>query len=405
MTYHVDFPGLGINVIINRVAFVLFGTPIYWYGICIALGMMLAIFYASRKAINYGVDSDRMLDVVMVSAVVAIIGARVFYVIFAPFKYESLWDMINLRDGGIAIYGGIIGAFLAGMLMCKLRKVPTLPMFDLAALGFLIGQGVGRWGNFFNQEVFGRNTTLPWGMYSEGTYDYLSRWQFDLAEKGVMVDPATPVHPTFLYESLWCLLGFFLLSKYQKNRKFHGEIFLLYIAWYGAERFIVEGLRTDTLETFGGLKINQIIAGVSALVAICVWFFLRRKNKDKELEIRYNVTDKRLKVPAVLTWAASEPAPTAKELKEMIEDVVSNYQSDEQPAESASETVEEIKNQPNEEEQAETPLETTEEATQEATQPKPTEEATQETTQPEPEEEVTQEVAQSEPTEEQSKPE
>ena len=141
---------------------------------------------------------------------------RLYYVALSPYQYHSLKDVLAIRDGGLAIYGGIIGAFLFGGLACKWRKVPVLPMFDLAAMGFLIGQGCGRWGNFFNQEAFGCNTTLPWGMYSQATHDYLTS-SVVTVPKGVTIDPNLPVHPTFLYESIWCFVGLFLLVRYIKK--------------------------------------------------------------------------------------------------------------------------------------------------------------------------------------------
>ena len=243
MTYHVQFPGLGLEFTLDRVAFTVFGMPIYWYGILIATGLALAIVFAFSHARRFGIDSDRMVDVILIGTVCAVIGGRAFYVATAPFEYASFAEMLDIRLGGVAIYGAVIAAFLSGYFACRWRKVPILPMFDLAGMGFLLGQGIGRWGNFVNQEAFGTNTTLPWGMYSEGTCNYLSSVQETLAAQGVAVDPSLPVHPTFLYESIWCLLGFFLLWAYMKRRKFHGELILMYVMWYGAERFFVEGLR------------------------------------------------------------------------------------------------------------------------------------------------------------------
>ena len=241
------FPGLGLEFTLDRVAFTVFGMPIYWYGILIATGLALAIVFAFSHARRFGIDSDRMVDVILIGTVCAVIGGRAFYVATAPFEYASFAEMLDIRLGGVAIYGAVIAAFLSGYFACRWRKVPILPMFDLAGMGFLLGQGIGRWGNFVNQEAFGTNTTLPWGMYSEGTCNYLSSVQETLAAQGVAVDPSLPVHPTFLYESIWCLLGFFLLWAYMKRRKFHGELILMYVMWYGAERFFVEGLRTDSL--------------------------------------------------------------------------------------------------------------------------------------------------------------
>ena len=210
MTNLVQFPGLGLSFELDRVAFSIGGMNIYWYGVCIAVGMCLALVFAFRHSVEFGVDADAMVDVILIGVVMGILCARLYYVALSPYQYHSLKDVLAIRDGGLAIYGGVIGAFLFGGLACKWRKVPMLPMFDLAAMGFLIGQGCGRWGNFFNQEAFGCNTTLPWGMYSEATRNSLMGSTVT-AQKGVVIDPNLPVHPTFLYESIWCFVGFALL--------------------------------------------------------------------------------------------------------------------------------------------------------------------------------------------------
>ena len=168
MTNLVQFPGLGLSFQLNRVAFTIGGVSIYWYGVCIAVGLCLALVFAFRHSLEFGVDPDSMVDVILIGVVLGIISARAYYVAMAPFKYESIWEMIAIRDGGLAIYGGVIGGFLFGGLACKWRGVPVLPMFDLTAMGFLLGQGCGRWGNFFNQEAFGCNTTLPCGDVQRG---------------------------------------------------------------------------------------------------------------------------------------------------------------------------------------------------------------------------------------------
>ena len=209
----------------------------------------------------------------------------------APFQYHSLWEMVDIRLGGIAIYGAVIGAFVFGGLAAKWRKVPLLPLFDLVALGFLIGQGIGRWGNFVNQEAFGTNTTLPWGMYSEGTKAYLQSVQVTLPA-GVTVDPSMPVHPTFLYESIWCLVGFVALALYVKHRKFHGQIFLLYAIWYGLGRGWIEGLRTDSLLIGNtGLRASQLVAYVSALVAFFLLVAGLRRVEGRKLMVTLPVRD------------------------------------------------------------------------------------------------------------------
>ena len=286
MTNLVQFPGLGLEFNINRVAFTIGGLGVYWYGVLIATGFLLALVFAFRYAVDFGIDADRLVDVVLVGSVCAVICARAYYVIFSPVPYESFADMIDIRQGGLAIYGGVIGAAVFGGLACKWRKLPILPTFDLVAMGFLIGQSIGRWGNFVNQEAFGSNTSLPWGMYSQATANYLSSWQTVLAQDGVIVDPSMPVHPTFLYESIWCAVGFFALWAYMKKRRFNGEIALMYAAWYGAGRFWIEGLRTDSLMLPGmTLRVSQLIALISVVAAVAAIVIIRRKIGKKELMV------------------------------------------------------------------------------------------------------------------------
>ena len=278
MSFDVQFPGLGLEFTINRVALSIGGFNIYWYGVIIAAGMVLAMLFAFRNADDFGINSDRLIDVILVGAVMAIVCARIYYIVFAPFKYESIWQMIDIRQGGIAIYGAVIGAFVFGGLMAKIRRIPILPLFDLVGICFLIGQGVGRWGNFVNQEAFGSNTTLPWGMYSEGTYNYLLSVQATLAAEGVTVDPTQPVHPTFLYESMWNLVLLCLLLLYWKHKKFEGEIAILYFGGYGLGRCMIEGLRTDQLLLpHTNLAVSQILAGILVVFAIVVEVSVRTK--------------------------------------------------------------------------------------------------------------------------------
>ena len=335
MVNHVSFPGLGLEMEINRVAFTVFGVPIYWYGVCIALGLLLGMLYAFRYAKSYGIDADRMVDVIFVSTIAAIIGGRAYYVATAPFEYQSVWEMIDIRLGGIAIYGGVIGAFLMGALMCRLRKVPMLPMFDLAAQGFLIGQCIGRWGNFFNQEAFGGNTTLPWGMISENTQQYLQSVQQTLAAQGMTVDPSMPVHPTFLYESIWCGLGFLLLWRYSKHRRFHGEMTLLYVMWYGFERFFVEGLRTDSLMV-GNVRISQAVAALSVVAALVAWVALRRKYRGVPLVIPALPGQEAVSEPAQIEESSESAKETVQEEKSQADESDKDDEKEQSKAQESS---------------------------------------------------------------------
>ena len=286
MTNLVQFPGLGLSFEIDRVALSIGGMNIYWYGVCIAVGMCLALVFAFRHSVEFGVDADAMVDVILIGVVMGILCARLYYVALSPYQYNSLWEMLAIRDGGLAIYGGIIGGFLFGGLACKWRRVPVLPMCDLAAMGFLIGQGCGRWGNFFNQEAFGCNTTLPWGMYSEATRSYLMGSTVT-AQSGVTIDPNLPVHPTFLYESIWCFVGLLLLVCYIKKRKFAGDIALRYLIWYGAGRFWIEALRTDSLLLVPsiGLRASQLVAAVAVIGGLAAEIYFTHKLKGKPLMV------------------------------------------------------------------------------------------------------------------------
>lgn len=274
----VSFPGLGFAVNVKQIAFHIFGWPIHWYGIIIALGFLLAVFYCSRKAADYGIVPDDVIDLLIWAVPLCIIGARIYYVIFYLDLYrkaDGSMDfpaMIRIWDGGLAIYGGILMAILVLLIFCKVKKISFLAFADVGSFGMLIGQLVGRWGNFVNVEAYGGPTNLPWrmGIYSivDGTYQYLE------------------VHPTFLYESLWNLLGFLLLAfVVARRRKFDGQIFLSYMAWYGLGRAWIEGLRTDSLYFFStGLRVSQVLALVFFVVAAVILVIqLRRRHDPKDL--------------------------------------------------------------------------------------------------------------------------
>ena len=362
MEYHVQFPGLGLELTVDRVAVSIGGFNIYWYGVIIAAGMLLAMLYAFHYADDFGINSDRLIDVVLVGAVMAIVCARIYYVAFAPFEYDSLWDMIDIRQGGIAIYGAVIGAFVFGGLMAKIRKIPILPLFDLVGVCFLIGQGVGRWGNFVNQEAFGCNTTLPWGMYSEGTYAYLSGVQSTLAAQGVTVDPAMPVHPTFLYERLWCLAGVVMLTLLLKKRRFNGELFLLYIIWYGLGRFWIEGLRTDALMLTANLRTSQLVALISVAVAAVLLVYGLQKSKGDTLMVPLQVADLKKQAAAGNRFVVDElpagashkefAAATAEMNRRLAELDLSEPQKQEPAQDSESAVMEEVVKNPQKPEQS-----------------------------------------------------
>lgn len=273
---YVSFPKLGWSFDISQeiFSFSIGGTEfsIRWYGVLIAVGFLLAVLYAYRRADEFQVSKDAMTDVVLVCTLFAFVGARLYYVIFSEDRAQYFSDplsILRIWEGGLAIYGGVIMAFVTALWMCPLRKVDTLRMFDLAAPGFLIGQAIGRWGNFFNQEAFGGNTTLPWGMTGNiigSGYANASGY-----------DPMEPVHPTFLYESLWCLLGLLVIHIVSKKAyRFRGQLFSLYVVWYGTGRFFIEQLRTDSLY-IGTMPVSCLVAAVSVIGGVTLYFILKNR--------------------------------------------------------------------------------------------------------------------------------
>lgn len=278
----VIFPKLGIDITINDTAFTLFGLEIKWYGLLITLGMLLAMIYCFSQMKKYGIDPDRAIDAVIGGIIGGLIGARAYYVVMQWEDYAGNWKSIfNIRNGGLAIYGGIIGAVIVGGLVAKLRKVKLLPLLDVASMGFLLGQGIGRWGNFTNQEAFGYNTDNIFGMSSGKIRDWIISVNSDMSSPAdlIAMNADKPVHPCFLYESVWCLLGFVLLAIFAKKiRKFDGQIFLMYLGWYGLERFFIEGLRTDSL-MIGTMRVSQVLAAICFISSVILLVVILNKVK------------------------------------------------------------------------------------------------------------------------------
>ena len=279
MSKIVIFPGLGLEFELNPIAFSVFGWDVHWYGVIIACGFLLAVAYCYWRAPRFGVDQEKLIDMLFFAVPLCIIGARAYYVIFNPavcFNADgsfSLYNTIAIWDGGLAIYGAIIMAILTVAVYCKVRRQNFGDYTDIGCFGVLIGQLVGRWGNFVNVEAFGGVTDLPWRMCSPSIADYLLQHGLvDEAAYQQVLDGTLGVHPTFFYESMWNLLGFILLVLIaRKGRKFNGQLFLSYVVWYGVGRAVIEGLRTDSLYFFGtGLRSSQILGLASALVAIVV---------------------------------------------------------------------------------------------------------------------------------------
>lgn len=278
----VEFPNLFGGTAINYYrGFNLFGVNIYWYGVIIAVGVVLAYLYAMRRAAkDFGLVKDRVFDVVFAAIIGGFVCARIYFCVFTELKNPGTYTFVTvftgIRDGGLAIYGGVIGAFIVGFIFCKIRKVNFFAMADLASLGFLIGQTIGRWGNFVNQEAYGEVCDPNWVFGMNGS------------KIATEVEAGALVHPCFLYESVWCLLGFVLLHFYSKKlRTFDGEITLMYISWYGLGRFFIEGLRTDSLYA-GNFRISQIVAGASFVAGLILFIVFKIVTAKKGIPLYVN---------------------------------------------------------------------------------------------------------------------
>lgn len=289
----VFFDGLGISFNVPSIAFTIGSYEVHWYGIIIAFGFALAVLYGGRTAYKWKMSLDGMTDVLIWGTILGIVCARAYYVIF-EWDYFSAHpsEIIQIWNGGIAIYGGIIGAIIGAAIGCKIGKIDFYNLLDMGALGLLIGQGIGRWGNFFNQEAFGMNTdTALFRMWSEKIRDNIIANQGTLIEKGLFVDPNTAVQPTFLYESVWCLALFLILHFFViKRRKFKGEAFLLYGIGYGLERTVVEGMRTDSLYFAGTtVRVSQVLSA-AVVVVFAIWLIVMLvKLKKGTLPRRYQI--------------------------------------------------------------------------------------------------------------------
>ncbi len=263
MINQISFPNLNLNFTVNRVAFEIFGFSVYWYGILICLGLILAICYGLKESKKTGLSQDDLTNMLLLSVPIAIICARLYYVIFSWDSYKNdLGSVFDIRNGGLAIYGGIIGACLVIFFYCKKKKLSIGMALDLLSIGLLIGQSIGRWGNFVNGEAFGGPTSLPWAM--------------TIINQGEVI--ADSVHPTFLYESLWNIIGIGILLIYKKKTVFNGELFSAYMVWYGLGRSLIEGLRADSLY-IGIFRVSQILAVLTMLVGVIIIILGRRHQK------------------------------------------------------------------------------------------------------------------------------
>lgn len=287
----ISFPNLGFSVDPSDTAFSIGSFAVKWYGVIIAFGFLLAVLYALRRSKDFGLTHDNVLDLLLIVAPVAIVCARLYYVIFSWDDYfganatQKVWD---IRSGGLAIYGAVIGSALMIIILARIKKQKITPYLDITGLGLLIGQCIGRWGNFFNREAFGGHTEGLLAMQlsvndaAGKITDSAALIKLkEYAAKGGY-DGFVHVHPTFFYESVWNLVGFVLIHFLSKKRKYDGQVFLLYLLWYGLGRVWIEGLRTDSLMA-GPLRVSQWIALACILIAggLLIFFCFHKIPKEK----------------------------------------------------------------------------------------------------------------------------
>ena len=292
----ITFPNLGIEIDPNPVAFTVFGKDIYWYGIIIAAGFLLAVFYMLARAKDFGITQDDVLDMILWAVPIGVICARLYYCIFYWELYaDDPISILYIWEGGLAIYGGILAAFLTAWLVCRKKKIGFWALTDCCVAGIFIGQAIGRWGNFFNREAFGGMTDLPWRMrlWISGTY-YID------------------VHPTFLYESLWNVAGLLLLClAVDKVRRFDGENTCFYFLWYGIGRFWIEGLRTDSLYLFHVTLFGERVRVSQALSLVMIVLTAIILLKNRSADPARMFVNRRLDGQATVLPDRSEERPIA----------------------------------------------------------------------------------------------
>lgn len=259
---HISFPKLHFSFNIDPVAFSIGPKPIYWYALIILTGFLAGLLFVQRTSEKYGVKKETIWDIAMYGLVFGVIGARIYYVLFNLDNFRGdFWSIFRTWEGGLAIYGGLIGAALSTYIYCHIKKLNFLRVFDVCAPGLFIGQAIGRFGNFINAEVYGQETSLPWGMSING---------------------AAPVQPLFLYESLWNVLGLVLLLFFRKKQTSNGQIFFAYLAWYSAGRLFLEGMRQPQYILYlipNVLGISQVVAFLLVLLSVLAFIFVTKNHK------------------------------------------------------------------------------------------------------------------------------
>ncbi len=284
MTKSIAFPNLGIFLENVGKSIDVFGFEIAFYGITIGIGVMAGILMAEHEAKRTGQNPDTYYELALYAVILSVIGARIYYVIFAWDMYkDNIWSVFNIREGGLAIYGGVLTAIITVFVFAKVKKLSYGQLMDTAGLGLILGQIIGRWGNFFNREAFGEYTNgllamrLPLDAVRKSDVTELMREHLEIIDGIEYIQE----HPTYLYESLWNLGVLMFLLYWRKHKKFQGEIFFMYLLGYGIGRFWIEGLRTDQLILFGtGLAVSQVLALVMVVVSSVTIILFRKKNKE-----------------------------------------------------------------------------------------------------------------------------
>lgn len=271
----IEFPNLGLQFTVNKIAFSIGSVDVHWYALIILTGVILGFLYATLFAKREKLDTECLYDVLLWGLPSAIIAARAYYVIFNFSHFQdNLWSVFHIWEGGIAIYGAVIGAAISTYIYARVKKLSVLQLFDMGAFGLIVGQAIGRWGNFVNEEAFGCATDSLFAMTSQSIrVELIRQGQLDILNPLINTMGA---HPTFLYESVWNLLGAILLGVFHRYKKHHGQIFFLYLAWYGIGRFFIEGLRMDSLYC-GPIRISQLVGLVTAVVGIVMLVYYFKK--------------------------------------------------------------------------------------------------------------------------------
>lgn len=282
---YISFPGLGIDPFqLDKVAFTVFGRQVAWYGLIICAGIVLAVCYSMLRAKTEKIKSDDIIDLAFFLVLFGIIGARLYYVIFEFDNYlvtgegfinnllGTLKNVVAVWEGGLAIYGALITGFFTILVFCRIKKIKLTKLLDVAAPAVMIGQIIGRWGNFVNMEAYGTETALPWRM----------GLLYKLTDEGYI---GSYVHPTFLYESLWNLLGFVMANLIYRKKKFDGQIFFFYISWYGFGRMFIEGLRTDSLMIGGVIRVSQMVGLATFIAGVVFTVVFARRAKAQRIAL------------------------------------------------------------------------------------------------------------------------